>query len=210
MLTPGGESVNPPVETLPAGTTLYRIHRGAHPAHAFNPGRVPAQPSARFSFFGDPPVPALYAADTIDGAIGETLLRDAPMAGGAILLEQVEDRILSPIVTTAELRLLQLHGIGFRRLRVAASDVTLTSPRDYPRTVRWGEAAYAAGLHGIVWMSRHHDSSRAYVIFHRPDLESPVAQHPDTSAVRAFSRPDHLDWLTRVLNPLGVVIVDPS
>lgn len=210
MLTPDGVSVRPLIETLPAGATLYRTHHAAYPAHAFNSGTHPARPSSRFSFFGDPPVPVLYASDTIDGALSETLLRDVPLAGGTVLLEQVENRVLSPVRTTQELRLLQLHGHGFRHLHIDPSQITLTSPRLYPQTVPWGEAACAAGMDGIVWMSRHHNSSRAYVIFDRPDTPGAVEDHPERSVVRAFSRPDHLNWLTRMLDPLNVVVLDPS
>lgn len=211
MRTPGGVWVKDPVtETLAAGATLFRIHNSAHRAHVFNPGRAPARPTSRFSFFGDPPVPVLYAADTIDGAISETLLRDVPLAGGNLMLEQVQDKVLSPIRSARELRLLQLHGHGFRRLNIAPEQITLTPPRLYDQTVPWAQSAYAAGLDGIVWMSRHHNTTRAYVLFDRPSAPSSIKAHPDKSSVRVFSRPDHLDWLTRMLNPLNVAVLDPG
>jgi hypothetical protein len=210
MLAPNGVLLDPPIETLVAGATLFRLHSATHAAQAFNPGRSPATPIARFSFFGDPPVPALYASDAIDGAINETLLRDVPLGGGTILLDQVENRVLSPIRTTRDLRLLQLHGHGFRQLNIRAEDITRTSSRLYHQTVPWAESAYMAGLDGVVWMSRHHDSSRAYVFFGRPGTTGPVEAHPDRSIVRAFGRDEHLDWLTQQLEPLHVVILDPS
>lgn len=210
MLTPDGVSVDPLIETLPAGSTLYRVHSSAYPADAFNPGSVPARPRARFSFFGEPPVPVLYASETVDGALSETLLREVPLGGGSILLDQVESKALSPIVTVRELRLLQLHGHGFRHLKVAPEDITLTSPRQYPQTVPWGQQAYEASLDGIVWMSRHHNTSRVYVFYDRPHSPVTVGVHPDQATARAFSLPEHLDWLTRQLDPLDVAILDPS
>lgn len=210
MLSPEGAAVDPLIETLPAGSTLYRVHGSGHPADAFNPGTSPAQPSARFSFFGDPPVPALHAADTVDGALSETLLREVPLEGGSILLDQVEGKALSPIITVRALRLLQLHGHGFRHLKVGPAHLTLASPRQYPHTVPWGQAAFEAGLDGIVWMSRHHNSSRVYVFYDRPNSPGTIDVHPDQVTARAFSLPEHLDWLTRRLDPLDVAILDPS
>lgn len=69
MLSPTGDPVEPLVETLPAGSPLYQVHNTAYPAAASNPGIAPATPNARFSFFGNPPVPTLYAAETVDVAI---------------------------------------------------------------------------------------------------------------------------------------------
>jgi hypothetical protein len=208
--TPAGVMLNPLIELLPAGSSLYRVHDVAYPADSFNPGYAPAWPDYRFSFFGDPPVPALYAADTVIAALSETLLRDVPYEGGSILLEQVEQRALSAVTTVRELRMLQMHGDGFRRHRVAPQDITLTSPRDYPKTVLWGQAAYDAGLDGIVWMSRHHNTSRAYVFFDRPGQPIPLTAQEDWDGARAFSIPSHLDGLASQLNPLGIDILDPS
>lgn len=192
---------DPPIEELPQGRTLYRIHANRFAADAFNPGSSPAVAVARFSFFGDPVVPALYAAETVDAAIGETILRDVPIEGGAVPLETVEDRVLSQIQVDRPLRLLQLHGNGFRQIKARPEDVTLTSPRLYPETVAWGQTAHDAGLDGIVWMSRHHNSSRAYVLFQ----EDAVSASPNPT-VRDFRSPTDLDWLTQQLAPLNVTI----
>lgn len=99
MFTPRGDVLEPLIETLSAGTVLHRVHRTSHPAAAFHPGRAPARPTARFSFFGDPPVPTLYAAETVDAALSETVLREVPVQGGTILLDQVEGLALSLITT---------------------------------------------------------------------------------------------------------------
>lgn len=186
---------------MPAGTELYRVHPARYPADAFHPGAGTAAPVARFSFFGAPTVPALYAADSVDAAISETLLRDVPVDGGPLPLEAVDYRVLSRVVTTRELDLLQLHGNGFRRLGVSPNQVTLTSPRLYPQTVEWGQAAHAAGLDGVVWMSRHHNSSRAYVLYYPGSVKA----HPG-ALIQDFTEPDGLDWLTRHLAPLRVSI----
>lgn len=203
MKTPLGTTVEPPTERIAAGATLYRVHPARYPAEAFHPGSGAAKPLARFSFFGQPAiVPALYAADSVEAAIGETLLRDVPLAGGSLPLENVDYRVLSQVTTTRELTLLRLHGDGFRRIGVAADQLTTTSPRRYHQTVPWGGAAYRAGLDGVAWMSRHHDSSGAYVLYRPGD----VAAHPAGTVLHDFTTPDGLDWLTRQLAPVNVDI----
>lgn len=201
MSTPVALPPNPPVETLPAGAEFYRVHLAKYPADAFNPGPTPAEPLARFSFFGSPTVPALYAADSVDAAIGETLLRTVPDTGGAVPLERVEQRMLSRVVTTREVRLLRLSGFSYRELRVDRGEVSAAGGIDYEKTVLWGQAAHDAGLDGIVWMSRHHDSSRAYVLY-----QPGTVQARPGSLIQDFTHPDGLDWLTRQLARLNVDI----
>lgn len=115
MRTPDGRDVDPPVELLTADTVLYRIHGDRFAADAYNPGPTPARPTHRFSFFGSPTVPALYAADTPEGAVSETILHDVPVAGGRIEAKTVRTRILSTVVVKQPLHLLALHGHGTRR-----------------------------------------------------------------------------------------------
>lgn len=79
--------------------------------------------------------------------------------------------------------------------------------------MRWGQAAFDAGLDGIIWMSRHHNSSRSYTFYDRSQTTGPeslISVHPDQASARAFSIPEHLDWLTRQLAPLDVAILDLS
>ena len=83
-------------------------------------------------------------------------------------MDLVQSKILSPVRSTRQLRLLSLHGHGFRRIGTAAEEVTRTPLSRYAETVPWAHAAHAAGFDGIAWMSRHHDTSRAYVFFGDP------------------------------------------
>lgn len=209
MDTPDGRRVAPSDEVLAAGSVLFRVHSHRFGPADYNPGRPPAAPVTRFAFFGSPPVPVLYAAATAEAAISETLLHDVPVDGGRIDVDLVQSKILSPVVSTRDLRLLSLHGQGFRRIGVTAEHLTRTAPSRYAETVPWAEAAHAAGFDGIVWMSRHHDTSKAYVFFARPAGTGDFTAHPDSAMVRAFAFPKDLDWLTRLLAPLDVTITGP-
>jgi hypothetical protein len=64
----------PAIETLPKGHRLYRVFTNTRPPTEFNPGVGAA---TRFGFFGKPVVPIMYAADTEEAAIAETLLHEA-------------------------------------------------------------------------------------------------------------------------------------
>lgn len=70
--------LDPAIEKLPAGHLAYRVFTATRKATEFNPGI--AAPT-RFGFFGKPVVPIMYAADTEEAAVAETLLHDIPVEG---------------------------------------------------------------------------------------------------------------------------------
>lgn len=209
MLTPDGRSVRPLEEVLPAGAELFRVHQDRFGPADFNPGTAPGVQPTRFAFFGDPPVPVLYAADHPMAAISETLLHDVPVTGGALSASSVRTRVLSALEVVRDLRLVALHGDGFRRIGTAADRITRTPSSAYTFTVQWAQAAHDAGYDGMVWMSRHFDTARSCVIFDPGDASPTVRAHPDPDLVRPFAFEAHLDWLTTRLAPLNVHITLP-
>ncbi|WP_259123317.1 RES family NAD+ phosphorylase [Leucobacter aridicollis] len=144
------------------GSDLYRVHSGGRPPASFNPGFGAA---TRFAFFGSPHVPILYAAASEQAAVAETLLHDGPLTGGQLLPREHEGRITSRLRTTRELRLAAFLGLGLRALGVRAEQVTATPASSYGETVKWAEAAHAAGFDGVVHMSRQCNSDQAYAFF---------------------------------------------
>lgn len=182
----------PLIEALPAGSRMYRMFTAARDRHAttFNPG---AGGPHRFSFFGNPVVPVLYAAQTEMAALCESLLHDVPLTGGRLLPEQYQQCVAGAFETTRELRLASFRGIGLRRLGVDAAHLTASPPRTYHHTVAWGQAAHDIGLDGVVWMSSRCNTDRAYVLFgdrvRRQDL------HVAADYARLFTPGPGLDWL---------------
>lgn len=183
---------DPAIAELPAGSRLYRAFSAAPDRRVttFNPGYGGPH---RFSFFGDPPVPVLYAAQTETAAICESLLHDIPLAGGRLIPEQYERSVAGPLETTRELRLAVFHGLGLRRLGVEPNQLTSSPARTYRATVAWARAAHAAGLDGAVWMSARLNTDCAYVFFgdrvHENDL------HVVASYGRVFTTGPDRDWL---------------
>lgn len=152
----------PHAERFASGSELYRVHSASRAASEFNPGNGSR---TRFAFFGTPVVPIMYAAQTEQAAVAETLLHDIPFTGGQLLPEDYEGRRSSRLHTSRELRLASFLGMGLRALGVRAEQLTATAASAYGETVRWAAAAYEAGFDGIVYMSRQCNSDRSYVFF---------------------------------------------
>jgi hypothetical protein len=203
------DPVDPATVTLPAGHLLYRVLSATRTATDFNSG-IGAR--TRFGFFGDPVVPIMYAADTEDAAIAETLLHDIPTEGGLLPYDQYADKVLVRLKVTRTVRLGVLHGTGLRRLKVTAAELTSSPASSYDSTVRWAEAAHGAGLDGLVWMSRQCNDTKAYVFFgDRCGREKGPAFSQDPSHARIFASPADQIWLIDRCAPLHVdVLMEPS
>lgn len=201
---PPPEPFEPLIEELPAGSRLYRTFTAATDRHVttFNPGF--GRPN-RFSLFGDPPVPVLYAAQTEIAAVCESLLHDVPLMGGLLLPEDYERSVAGALETTRELRLAVFHGVGLRRLGVDVRRLTASPARTYKDTVAWGRAAHSVGLDGAVWMSARCNTDRAYVFFgdrvHEDDLR--VA----TDYGRVFTTGPDRDWLVDLCAYMKVDVI---
>jgi hypothetical protein len=200
---------DPATATLPAGHLLYRVLSATRTATDFNPGF--GSPT-RFGFFGKPTVPIMYAADTEDAAIAETLLHDIPAEGGLLPYDQYASKVLVRLELARSLRLGVLHGTGLRRLKVTAAELTSSPASSYRSTVRWAEAAHDVGLDGLVWMSRQCNDTKAYVFFgdRCADPKNPAFVQDPTHA-RIFASPADQIWLIDRCAPLHVdVLMEPS
>ena len=199
---------DPAIATLLAGRLLYRVLSATRTATDFNPG---FGSRTRFGFFGNPGkpiVPIMYAADSEDAAIAETLLHDIPAEGGLLPYDQYATKVLVRLKVTQRVRVAVLHGTGLRRLKVTADELTSSPASSYDSTVRWAEAAHNAGLDGLVWMSRQCNDTKAYVFFGDRCAQ---AFTQDPSHARVFASPADQIWLIDRCAPLHVdVLMEPS
>lgn len=201
-----GKPFEPEEYLLEAGTQLHRVFSNVRKGGSteFNPGFGSA---TRFAFFGDPKVPVLYAAQTEEAAICESLLHDVPPGPGSVMYDSIADKICAPLVPTRDLKLVSLMGDGPRKLDTEAKHVTGTLSSKYGRTVRWADAAHGAGFDGLVWMSNRRNTDRAFVFFGdrvvAGDLEA-VHGHG-----RIFAAGTDFDWLADYLAGLKVEILMP-
>lgn len=164
-----------PLETIPAGQVLYRVHWSSLDPVFFGPG-AGRRPVFRFDsasgLFG-----VLYAGVQPDGAIAETLLRNPQRR--MVSARDVFMRALSELKPSRALRMVALHGQGLQR--VGTDNAISTGP--YEPCGAWADSLW---LHpdrpdGIAYASRHDPGQRCLAIFERPDLAFDVA------ATRSFS-----------------------
>lgn len=195
-------------ESLLAGSRIFRVHERGFPngtandGTAFNPGYgAPLQ----WSFIGDPAVPVHYSAASPEAAVHESILHDAVPHAHLSRASWIR-KVLTPLRTTRELMLVQLHSDGLRRLGVHARDVTDTDADQFPFTVEWALAAHAAGADGVVWMSRQLNSVRAYCLFGDRVAASDLDPIPGDPDARVFATPADSEWLYDIALRMRVTI----
>jgi hypothetical protein len=167
---PPAADLDPLIIVIPQATRLFRVHAAHRVPSAFNPGL--GRPG-RFHPFrtasSSELVPTLYASATIAGALSESVFHDVPYKGRAkrILVTRLHGLVLSVVVVTSPLSLTQLAGPGLRRLGVRRRDLIDGGPATYDLTAAWAGALHACAAKpaGLMWMSRHDDTSEAYVLF---------------------------------------------
>ncbi len=147
---------------------LVRCHSGRFEPTVFNPGFG----IGRFHPFEDAlghVVPTLYAAETIEGALAETIFHNVPARGPGKKVPRVALRslVLSTLACDRDLMLAQLFGFGLRRLGITRLKLIEVAKRQYSRTAAWARALHSCNLSidGLIWVSRQHDGTRAVVLF---------------------------------------------
>lgn len=193
----------PQTATLDPGTRLYRVFTAVEgrSATTFNPGF--GSPT-RFAFFGDPVIPVLYAAATQEAAVAETLLHDIPVDGGILPYDTYARTVMARLEVAHPIRVGVLHGLGLRRLKVSAAELTASGAESYPETVKWAQAAHDAQLDGLVWMSRLCNDAKVYVFF-GDRCEGAVVQ--DSTFGRLFATGADQLWLIDLCAPLQVDVL---
>lgn len=207
-LRPPPDPLDPMVETIQAGTVLYRVHEPMFPSGVANDGTAMnpgfGKPT-RFAFFGNPTVPVMYAADRPEGAVHESILHDAE-PGTFIPQVHWRSKVLSVVQLTTDLTVAAFHSDGLRRFGLYPSDLTDTDPRAYPETVQWAEAAWRDGLHGVAYMCRHYNSSKAFCLFGDRLSRGALQALPGHAGTSVFALPSDAEWLASLALAMRVVI----
>jgi hypothetical protein len=158
-----------PIDSIPAGQALHRIHRRAHHPVFFGP--VVGRP-ATFRFdsasgrFG-----VLYLGLDLGAALAETLLRNP--ARLMVAMADIEDRAASVLTAARPLRLVRLHGSGLQR--VGTDNAVSTGP--YAPCGAWSDALHdhAGAPDGIAYRSRHDPDAICVALFERAGTALSVA-----------------------------------
>ncbi|HEX8693746.1 MAG TPA: RES family NAD+ phosphorylase [Longimicrobium sp.] len=150
-----------PVEVVPAGESLHRIHRGEHGAIWFGP--APGRPP-EFRF--DAPrgeYRVCYLGATPEASFVETFLRWP--ARRFIAMEELAARSLATVAVLRDLRLVSLHGPALVRMGATAE----AASGDYALSRAWALALWEhpSAPDGIAYRCRHDDSVFAIALYDR-------------------------------------------
>jgi hypothetical protein len=157
---------------------IHRVwkHATGRAANVFNPGYGDADPT-RFAPIQRPiglpegeRVGTLYAGETFDVAVYETLFRDLPPHPGPrdVLGTTVDQNAHCKLKVGRDLKLAALFDKHLKNWGLSREALIGCRGRDaYRGTVLWAEAIYDQFPHidGLVWMSRQDETGRAYFFF---------------------------------------------
>lgn len=152
------------------GDALMRVGYEGFDAH--RPYK-PARP-ARFSPVVDPAtgdtVPTLYAAETMRGALSESVFHDVPVGkqkGKALNYRRLSGRTRAILAVTRTLLLADFTSVGLVAIDRKRSQIIDPGPRNYSRTGTYAQAVYADArkFDGLLWVSRLDDTSEALMVF---------------------------------------------
>jgi hypothetical protein len=154
-------------------------------------------------------VPTLYAADSLEGALSETLFHNVPVRGP---YKRVAKFVLQPMVASTlacdrDLTLVQIYGLGLSRLGVSRAELIETAPEHYGRTAAWAQALHASNgrIDGLVWVSRQNDATQVLLLF-GDRIERAALQVIEAPKPLYFS--PGLDEVQRLADQADITIVE--
>ncbi len=166
---PPATLAEPNVVTLNAGALVHRVHDRNYGANAFNPCKgSPTRFAPVYDEEGEC-VPSLYAAETLEAAIHETIFHDVPVKAKSKTVPRtlVQSRAHARLEVLRDLRLVSLRGPDLRRWRIGWNSLIATSPKLYSETARWASAIHHQfpDAQGLLWTSNQCDPDTAYLFF---------------------------------------------
>jgi len=154
-------------EVLPAGSTLFRVHRSCYAGNAFN---TSGNGSARFSpLFGASGkiIPTLYTGENTRVALCEVVLHDIDITQPHIVFSahHLASFRHSQLVSQTEIILACFDLPSLVKMRVSKRLIH-GDASEYPLTQRWARAIYLQypDIQGLVWPSRQHEG-KAWLFF---------------------------------------------
>ena len=159
----------PTVVELTAGELLHRVHDRQFDGNAFNPCRDGPTRFAPIHDARDRCVPSLYAADTVEAAIYETVLHEIPLRAvrKSVPRGALKERRHSALVVRRALRLASLRAPDLMKWGVRRETLIGGLPTQYGRTALWAKAVHDQfdEVDGLVWTSNLCDPDTALLLF---------------------------------------------
>lgn len=170
LRTPSAKLAPPAIVTLRAGALLHRVHDRNFAGDSFNPCKGAPTRFAPIEAANENCIPSLYAADTLEAAVFETIFHDIPAAGSqrkTVPRTLVQSRAHAQLEVLRDLDLASLRGPDLRRWRISRNSLIASSPNLYPATASWARAIHHqfSQVQGLIWTSNQCDPDTAYLFF---------------------------------------------
>lgn len=166
---PPAELDAPNAVKLAQGALLHRFHSGSLLGNAFNPCK--GSPT-RFAPLHDEHgfcVPSLYAGNTLEAAIYETVFHDVPLSARrkTVPTSAVAGRKHSILRVGRTLRLASLRAPDLMRWGVGRDVLIGGPPTSYARTALWAKAVHDQfdDVDGLIWTSKLCDPDSAVLLY---------------------------------------------
>lgn len=159
----------PNIVLLPTDALLERVHDLNYEPIGFNPCQGALTRFAPIHDARGNCVPSLYAADTLEAAIYETVFHDVPVVAKCKTVRRtlIQNRAHSRLRILRGLCLASLRGPDLRQWDISRNSLIATSPKLYRNTARWAEAIHHQfpDIEGLLWTSNQCDPDTAYIFF---------------------------------------------
>jgi hypothetical protein len=201
--------LDPLLTTWKAGRKFHRCYEAAWRPWDFYAGDdIHRSRFAPFIPDGDTePLPVLYGADDFDGAVFETVFHDVPIRGvRQVPYSKLLHRLVTAIIPTRDLTLVDLTSEGLRRLQLAPEELTTCGAPYYPQTAAWARALHAhpRQVDGLLWISRQRNTSQAIVLFGGRVEADDLALAPEVPVPLGAGA--GLDAVSAAANRVGITI----
>lgn len=174
LFPPSSPSSSPTVSyrSFKAGEQFHRVHSRNRSGSVFNPcmGK-----DTRFTHLYDADsgcIPAMYAAQSLDGAFYETLFHDHPVTVPTrplVAKKKIKGLKVSIIETSRRIRLIRLFTPEQQALGISGTALTLCLSGQYPVTRQWADylISHEPKADGFIWTSRQDSASQSIVLYDR-------------------------------------------
>lgn len=154
---------------LAEGIDIHRIHKKAYRGNEFNPGKGG---ETRFAPIYDTVgncIPTLYAANSIEAAIYETIFHDVPLDSDvkSVPFRTVEMYQRSVLQLRRKLNVASLRALDLLKWSISQAALSGCNAAHYQSTVRWASSVHDQfdDIEGLLWTSNLCDPNSALVFF---------------------------------------------
>ncbi|MGF1525605.1 MAG: RES family NAD+ phosphorylase [Candidatus Competibacterales bacterium] len=154
---------------LPKGALIERIHNRNYAANAFNPCRGGPKRFAPIEDSNGACIPSLYAGETLEAAIYETVFHDIPAKAKRKTVPKfhITSRAHGQLEVLRDLKLASLRALDLKKWLLRKNELIATSPKLYSQTAKWAAAIHHqfTDIEGLIWTSNQCDPDAAYLFF---------------------------------------------